>query len=126
MQNFLHHWEVMAMFGAGVLSVLAGMYIGIFTKHRRGCWFSAGGTVLVVMAVLFMAGFFGTAYYPSLADLQSSLTIRNSSSSYFTLKVMFWVSLLIPFVLAYITYAWRAMDHRKITREEIEKTKSKY
>jgi cytochrome d ubiquinol oxidase subunit II len=80
----------------------------------------------VVVAVFFIAGFNGTAYYPSLDDLQSSLTIRNSSSSYFTLKVMFWVSLLIPFVVAYIAYAWRAMDHRKITREEIEKTRHKY
>ena len=78
------------------------------------------------MAVFFLAGFNGTAYYPSLTDLQSSLTIRNSSSSYFTLKVMSWVSLLIPFVVAYIAYAWRAMDYRKITREEIEKTRHKY
>ena len=127
LMNFLHHKAVFAMFVVGVLLVLAGMYIGMFTKRRRGFWFAAPGTVLVVMAVFFMAGFYGTAYYPSLADLQSSLTIRNSSSSYFTLKVMFWVSLLIPFVVAYIAYAWHAMDHhRKITREEIEKTKSKY
>ena len=126
LMNFLHHTEVFVLFVVGVLLVLGGMYIGIFTKHRRGFWLSASGTVLVVMAVFFLAGFYGTAYYPSLADLQSSLTIRNSSSSYFTLKVMFWVSLLIPFVVAYIAYAWHAMDHRKITREEIEKTKSKY
>ena len=126
LQNFLHHKEVVVMFGLGVLLVLAGIAIGIFTKHRRGFWYAAPGTVLVVMAVFFLAGFYDTAYYPSLTDLQSSLTIRNSSSSYFTLKVMFWVSLLIPFVVAYIAYAWRAMDHRKITREEIEKTKSKY
>ena len=126
LMNFLHHTEVFVLFVVGVLLVLTGMYLGIFTKHRRGFWFAAGGTVLVVMAVFFMAGFYGTAYYPSLTDLQSSLTIRNSSSSYFTLNVMFWVSLLIPFVVAYIVCAWRAMDHRKITPEEIEKTKSKY
>ena len=126
LMNFLHNKVVLVMFGIGVLLVLAGMYLGIFTKHRRGFWLAAPGTVLVVMAVFFLAGFFDTAYYPSTADLQSSLTIRNSSSSYFTLKVMFWVSLLIPFVLAYIAYAWHAMDHRKITREEVEKTKSKY
>ena len=77
------------------------------------------GTVLVVMGVFFLAGFNGTAYYPSCTDLQSSLTIRNSSSSYFTLTVMSWVSLLIPFVLAYIVYAWRQMDKKKITEEEI-------
>ena len=126
LMNLLHHTEVLVMMGLGVLLVLAGIYIGAFTKHRRGFWFTFSGTVLVVMAVFFLAGFYDTAYYPSLTDLQSSLTIRNSSSSYFTLKVMFWVSLLIPFVVAYIAYAWHAMDHRKITREEIEKTKSKY
>jgi cytochrome d ubiquinol oxidase subunit II len=126
LQNFLHQRVVFSLFIIGVLLVLAGMYLGIFTKHRRGFWFAFPGAVLVVVAVFFIAGFNGTAYYPSLDDLQSSLTIRNSSSSYFTLKVMFWVSLLIPFVVAYIAYAWRAMDHRKITREEIEKTRHKY
>ena len=126
LQNILHQRMVFIPFAAGVLLVLTGLYLGAFTKHRRGFWFAFSGTVLVVMAVFFMAGFNGTAYYPSLTDLQSSLTIRNSSSSYFTLKVMFWVSLLIPFVVAYIAYAWRAMDHRKITREEIEETRHKY
>ena len=124
--NFLHQWEVFILFTVGVLLVLAGLYLGIFTKRRRGFWFAFPGAVLVVMAVFFLAGFNGTAYYPSLTDLQSSLTIRNSSSSYFTLKVMSWVSLLIPLVVAYIAYAWRAMDRRKITREEIEKTRHKY
>ena len=126
LQNFLHQRVVFSLFLIGVLLVLAGMYLGIFTKHRRGFWFAFPGALLVVVAVFFLAGFNGTAYYPSLDDLQSSLTIRNSSSSYFTLKVMFWVSLLIPFVVAYIAYAWHAMDHRKITREEIEKTRHKY
>ena len=126
LQNFLHHPVVFVMFGLGVLLVLAGMYIGIFTKHRRGFWFTAPGTILVVMAVFFMAGFFGTAYYPSLTDLQSSLTIRNSSSSYFTLKVMFWVSLLIPFVVAYISYAWHAMNKFKITHHDLEDHRTKY
>ena len=126
LQNFLHQRFVFSLFTVGVLLVLAGMYLGIFTKHRRGFWFAFPGTVLVVMAIFFLAGFNDTAYYPSLTDLQSSLTIRNSSSSYFTLKVMSWVSLLIPFVVAYIAYAWHAMDRRKITREEIEKTRHKY
>ena len=126
LQNFLHQRFVFSLFTVGVLLVLAGMYLGIFTKHRRGFWFAFPGTVFVVMAVFFLAGFNGTAYYPSLTDLQSSLTIRNSSSSYFTLKVMSWVSLLIPLVVAYIAFAWCAMDRRKITREEIEKTGHKY
>ena len=126
LQNFLHQRFVFILFAVGVLLVLAGLYIGVFTKHRRGFWFAFPGTVFVVMTVFFLAGFNGTAYYPSLTDLQSSLTIRNSSSSYFTLKVMSWVSLLIPLVVAYIAFAWRAMDRRKITREEIEKTGHKY
>ena len=127
LQNLLHRPAVMVLLSAGVVLVLTGLHFGAFTKSRRkGFWFAAPGTVLVVMAVFFLAGFNGTAYYPSATDLQSSLTIRNSSSSYFTLKVMFWVSLLIPFVVAYIAYAWHAMDRRKITREEIEKTKHKY
>ena len=126
LQNLLHQWWLSALFVVGLLLVLAGLYIGVFTKLRRGFWFAFPGTVLVVMTVFFLAGFNGTAYYPSLSDLQSSLTIRNSSSSYFTLTVMSWVSLLIPFVVAYIAYAWHAMDHRKITREEIEKTGHKY
>ena len=126
LQNLLHQQWLFALFLIGLLLVLTGLYIGVFTKHRRGFWFAFPGTVLVVMTVFFLAGFNGTAYYPSLTDLQSSLTIRNSSSSYFTLKVMSWVSLLIPLVVAYIAFAWRAMDHRKITREEIEKTGHKY
>ena len=126
LQNLLHQRWLFALFVVGLLLVLAGLYLGVFTKRRRGFWFAFPGTVFVVMTVFFLAGFNGTAYYPSLTDLQSSLTIRNSSSSYFTLTVMSWVSLLIPFVVAYIAYAWHAMDHRKITREEIEKTRHKY
>ena len=82
--------------------------------------------VLVVMAVFFIAGFNGTSYYPSNTDLQSSLTIVNSSSSRFTLLVMSIVSLLIPFVLAYIVYAWRQMDKKKITEDEIAQSEHKY
>ena len=82
--------------------------------------------LLVIMAIFFVAGFNNTPYYPSSTDLQSSLTIRNSSSSYFTLQVMSYVSLLIPFVVAYIAYAWRAMDRHKITADELEETKHKY
>ena len=126
LQNLFHHSEVLVLLALGVLLILAGMYLGIFTKHRRGFWFTAPGTILVVMAVFFLAGFYGTAYYPSLADIQNSLTIRNSSSSYFTLKVMFWVSLLIPFVIAYITYAWHALNKYKITHHDLEDHRTKY
>ncbi len=126
LHNLLQMPAVLVMLLTGVVLVLAGIWLGGFGKSRKGIWFAAPGTVLVVMAVFFLAGFNGTAYYPSYSDLQSSLTIRNSSSSLFTLQVMSWVSLLIPFVLAYIVFAWRAMDRKKITREEISDTPHKY
>ncbi len=124
--NLIAMPAVLVMLLAGVLLVLASLWLGAFSQSRKGIWFAMPGTVLVVMAVFFLAGFNGTAYYPSSTDLQSSLTIRNSSSSYFTLQVMSWVSLLIPFVVAYIAYAWHAMDRKKITAREIEGTEHKY
>ena len=126
LHNLLQMPAVLAMLLAGVVLVLVGIWKGAFTKSRRGFWFTAPGTVLVVMSVFFLAGFNGTAYYPSKTDLQSSLTLANSSSSYFTLKVMSYVSLLIPFVVAYIAFAWRAMDRKDITPEEIDGTMDKY
>ena len=127
LQNLLQMPAVMAMLLLGVVLVVTGLHFGALTKSRRkGFWFAFAGTVFVVMAVFFLAGFNGTAYYPSIGDPQSSLSIRNSSSSYFTLQVMFWVSLLIPFVVAYIAYAWYKMDRVAITEEEIKKTKHKY
>ena len=126
LHNFLQMPAVLVMFLVGVVLVLWGIYQGAFTQSRSGIWPAGIGTVLVVMAVFFVAGYNGTAYYPSCTDLQSSLTIRNSSSSQFTLQVMFWVSLLIPFVVAYIAYAWRQMDKKKITSEEIAGTQHKY
>ena len=126
LHNLLAMPAVLVMLLLGVILVLASIWLGAFTQSRRGIWFAMPGTVLVVMAVFFLAGFNGTAYYPSCTDLQSSLTIRNSSSSYFTLQVMSWVSLLIPFVVAYIAYAWHAMDRKKITAEEIEGKGNKY
>ena len=126
LHNLLQMPAVLVMLLAGVVLVLIGFWKGAFTQSRKGFWFAAPGTVLVVMAVFFLAGFNGTAYYPSCTDLQSSLTIRNSSSSCFTLKVMSWVSLLIPFVVAYIAFAWHAMDRRKITPDEISGESDKY
>ena len=124
--NLLAMPAVLVMLLVGVVLVLYSLYLGAFTQSRKGIWFAMPGTVLVVMSVFFLAGFNGTAYYPSCTDLQSSLTLRNSSSSYFTLLVMSWVSLLIPFVVAYIAYAWHQMDKKKITAEEIEDTPHKY
>ncbi len=126
LHNLVQMPAVLVMLLAGVVLILYSLYLGACTRSRKGICFAMPGTVLVVMAVFFLAGFNGTAYYPSSTDLQSSLTIRNSSSSFFTLKVMSWVSLLIPFVVAYIAYAWRAMDRRKITVEEIEGKEDKY
>ena len=126
LHNLLAMPAVLVMLLSGVILVLLSLWKGAFTTSRKGIWFAMPGTVLVVMSVFFLAGFNGTAYYPSSTDLQSSLTLANSSSSYFTLKVMSWVSLLIPFVVAYIALAWRAMDRKKITREEITGEGSKY
>ena len=126
LHNLLQMPAVLVMLLAGVVLVLLGIWKGAFTKSRAGIWLAGPGTVLVVMAVFFLAGFNGTSYYPSCTDLQSSLTIRNSSSSYFTLQVMSWVSLLIPLVVAYIAYAWHQMDRRKITSAEIEGPENKY
>ena len=124
--NLLDMLAVLCMLLLGVVLVLLSIYLGAFSKSRKGIWYAMPGTVLVVMSVFFLAGFNGTAYYPSCTDLQSSLYLDNSCSSYFTLKVMSGVSLLIPFVLAYIVYAWRQMDKKKITAQEIEGTEHKY
>ena len=126
LHNLLQMPVVLILLLVGVVLVLWGIFRGAFTKSRCGIWPAGIGTVLVVMAVFFVAGYNGTAYYPSCTDLQSSLSIRNSSSSPFTLKVMFWVSLLIPFVVAYIAYAWHQMDRKKITPDEISDTPHKY
>ena len=126
LHNFLQMPLVLCIFLAGVVLVLAGIGMTIFSKSRRGIWPSGIGTVLVVLGLFFIAGYNGTAYYPSSSDLQSSLTLANSSSSLFTLKTMFFVSFAIPFVLAYIFFAWRAMDRKDISKEEIEGTQDKY
>lgn len=86
----------------------------------KGIWLSGFGTVMAVTAIFLMAGWNNTAYYPSNVDLQSSLTIANSCSSEFTLRTMAVVSLLVPFVLAYIYYAWRSIDSKKLDRQELK------
>ena len=123
LHNFIDMWWVLIIFLIGTLSVLYAIGRTVFTKgFTKGIWYSGIGTALVVMSLFWVAGYNGTAYYPSLLDVESSLTIRNSSSSEFTLTAMSIVSLLIPFVLAYIVYAWYAMDRVKITKKEIEET----
>ncbi len=124
--NLIEMPIVLAVFLIGVVLVLYGIISALLTKTRLGIWFSGIGTVLTVLALFLIAGWNNTAYYPSLVDLQSSLTIYNSSSSPFTLKVMSYVSILVPFVLAYIFYAWRALDLRKIDQKEIEQDDHAY
>ena len=118
LRNLLEMPYVTVVLLLGVVSVLWSIRLG-WCGSRRAVWFGGAGTVLTVLSLLLLAGWNGTAYYPSLTDMQSSLTISNSSSSLFTLRTMAWVSLFVPFVAAYIWYAWRAMNRRPITREEI-------
>ena len=121
LQNLLEMPAVLALFVVGVLLVVTGIVLTLAKKNfKRGIWLSGPGTVFVVMAIFMIAGYNGTAYYPSTADLQSSLTLSNSSSSEFTLTAMSIVSLIIPFVVAYIAYFWYKMDKRSITTEELK------
>ena len=120
LDNFLTLWPLTLLFLAGVVLVLFAIGKTIASKdYIGGIWPAGIGVVLVVLPLLLMSAWNGTAYYPSTADLQSSLTIVNSCSSEFTLRTMFYVSFLVPFVLAYIVYAWRAIDKKKLTKEDI-------
>lgn len=119
--NFLQMPVVLLVFLVGVVAVLWGIIRTLWKPaFDKGIWFAGAGTVLTVLALLLVAGYNNTAYYPSTHDLQSSLTLANSCSSQFTLKVMAYVSIFVPFVLAYIFYAWRSIDNRKIDAKEME------
>ena len=125
--NLVQQPVVLILLLLGVVGVLVGILRTLLSQcSRDGIWWSGAGTVLAVLALLLLAGWNNTAFYPSVADLQSSLTIRNASSSLFTLRVMTYVSILIPFVLAYIVYAWRAINNKPITHEEIEQAHHAY
>ncbi|MFC2270064.1 MAG: cytochrome d ubiquinol oxidase subunit II [Porphyromonas endodontalis] len=127
LHNFLAMPIVLIIFLIGVVLVLAGIALTLFKPaFRKGIWVEGAGVVLAVLGLLLVAGWNNTAYYPSLFDMQSSLTLRNSSSSPYTLQAMSIVSLLIPFVLAYIFYAWRSIDKKKMTRKEIEDSHHTY
>ncbi len=120
LDNFLTLWPLTILFLIGVVLVLFAIGKTIVSKdYIGGIWPAGIGVVLVVLPLLLMSAWNGTAYYPSTADLQSSLTIANSCSSEFTLRTMFYVSLIIPFVLAYIIYAWWAIDKKKLDKQEI-------
>ena len=121
LHNLMDMWYLLILLLIGVVLVLWGIGKTIWSKdYNCGIWPAGIGTVLVVLALLLTAGWNDTAYYPSTADLQSSLTLANSCSSEFTLKTMFYVSFFVPFVLAYIVYAWRAIDKKKLDQQEIE------
>lgn len=119
LHNLVSNPFTLILFAGGVVLVLISLWIGIFKNPRKAIWFAGAGTVPVVMALFFMAGYGETAFYPSSADLQSSLTLAKASSSLFTLRVMFYVSFIIPFVAVYIWYAWRAIDRERITPGEM-------
>ena len=121
LNNFIEMWYLLVVLLIGVVLVLYGIGKTIFSKgYYGGIWPAGIGTVLTVLALLLSSAWNHTAYYPSTADLQSSLTLENSCSSEFTLTTMFYVSLLVPFVLAYIIYCWHAIDKKKLDKEEIQ------
>lgn len=120
LHNLLDMWYILIILLAGIALVLFGIGKTVWSKdYNGGIWPAGIGTVLTVLCLLLIAGWNHTAYYPSTADLQSSLTIGNSCSSEFTLRTMFYVSFFVPFVLAYIVYAWRAIDKKKLDKEEL-------
>ena len=125
--NLIELPVILAVLLTGIVAVLFGIGKTVVSKKfSKGIWFCGAGTVLTVLSLFLIAGYNNTAYYPSTVDLQSSLTIFNSSSSLFTLKVMSYVSILVPFVLAYIFYAWRALDLHKIDSQEMSSGNHSY
>jgi cytochrome bd ubiquinol oxidase subunit II len=129
LHNLLHSVPLLILFLAGLLLVLWGIIVPIWRTEKcakRGIWFAGIGTVLTVFGLFLVAGSHNTPYYPSTSDLQSSLTIYNSSSSHYTLTAMSYVSLLVPFVIAYIWYAWRSINNKQIDAAEMESEEHSY
>ncbi|MBR1940163.1 MAG: cytochrome d ubiquinol oxidase subunit II [Bacteroidaceae bacterium] len=121
LHNLLQMPVVAFLFLIGVVLVLYGIGRTLFdNKFYKGIWFAGAGTILTVTMLLLLVGYNGTSYYPSTADLQSSLTLQNSCSSYFTLSTMAVVSLLVPFVIAYIAYCWYKINNKKLDASELE------
>jgi len=138
LHNFLQMPIVLILFLLGVILVLWGIGLALFKKSSRGFWFTGPGAIFAVLGILLVAGYNNTAFYPavnwSLGEetdafntfMQSSLTIQNSSSSHYTLTVMSYVSLLVPFVLAYIVWAWRSINKVKVSEKEVEENTHSY
>ena len=122
LHNMIDMWPLTLVLLVGVVLLLAGLGKTLLdTRYIKGIWPAATGVILVVLVLFLMVGWNNTAYYPSNADLQSSLTIRNSSSSEFTLRTMAYVSLLVPVIIAYASYAWWSIDKKKLDKNEITK-----
>ncbi|MEI6122139.1 MAG: cytochrome d ubiquinol oxidase subunit II [Bacteroidota bacterium] len=120
LHNFLQMPIVLGLFMVGVVFVLAGIFVTLFKTSKKGIWFSGIGTVLTVFSLFLVSGLNHTSFYPSTFDIQSSLTIENSSSSQYTLTAMSYVSLFVPVVLLYIYLAWKALDKSKIDKHEMK------
>ena len=121
LHNFTDMPWILVLFILGVAAVLYGTFKTVFSpRFRKGIWFTGAGTIIVVTMLLLIAGYNNTAYYPSSIDLQSSLTLENSSSSEFTLTAMAVVSLFVPVVIGYIIYAWGALEKKKLGMEELD------
>jgi cytochrome bd ubiquinol oxidase subunit II len=120
LHNLLAMPLVLVLFLAGVILVLTGIFLSLIKSSNNGIWYSGIGTVMTVFSLFLVAGFNNTSFYPSSFDLQSSLTIQNSSSSKYTLTAMSYVSLFIPFVLAYIVFTWRAINKKQISLDELK------
>ena len=125
LNNFLQMPLLLVVFLVGVVGVLYGIVSSALNpNYRKGIWIAGPGAILTVTMLIFITGVNNTAFYPSVIDLQSSLTLQNASSSLFTLKTMAWVSLFIPIVMGYIFYAWRALEKNHTSIEDVESTKA--
>jgi cytochrome d ubiquinol oxidase subunit II len=110
----------------GLSLVIIGIYKGISSASSKAIWYSGVGSIMLVFSIFLLAGFNHTCFYPSTVDIQSSLSIRNASSSHYTLRIMSYVSLMVPFIIAYIWFAWRALNKEKISSASLEKEDHKY
>jgi cytochrome bd ubiquinol oxidase subunit II len=126
LHNLLDMPLVLILFLGGVLMVLTGIFLSLIKPFNYGIWYSGIGTVVTVFSLFLIAGLNNTSFYPSAFDLQSSLTIQNSSSSHYTLTAMSYVSLFIPFVLAYIAFTWRAINKKQLTLDELKENSHIY
>jgi cytochrome d ubiquinol oxidase subunit II len=126
LHNLLQMPVTLILLLVGLVMVVLGVVLNRFTASVRGIWLSGPGTVFTCLAIFFMAGYNNTAFYPSKIDLNSSLTIYNASSSHYTLTIMTYVALLVPVILGYVTWAWRKMDSKKLTLEELNADKKSY